>query len=334
MGPNGSCKTSLVRKIMLAAEEYSQTDKGLLHTFSWVFPMDSQVKRSLGLQNIHQSGHLDSFAHLEDSEIAAIIGSDLKDHPLLLIPLQARQKILQQWFADEPKFFHDIKKSTLFHGKLTTKNQMIYDALLRSYKGDHHKVFKHIRVERFAISRNQSIAAVSVEPQMHVDARIQQLTMDQRLASLPPSMQSLNLYQFQGEAVLANRGILEFSDLLKRPLDAFKYLLMTVESRNVNLQGILLELDILFVGTSNEVQLQAFKQHPEFNSFKGRINLIRVPYLLSASEEAHIYSDQIHNLNERCTFEPGAVEALCLFAVMTRIRPPQEKNYEDKKLGK
>lgn len=334
VGPNGSCKTSLIRKIMLAAEEYSQTEEGLLHTFSWVFPVDGQIKRALGLQNIHQGDSLESFAHLDDAEIAAIIGSDLKDHPLLLIPPKTRQNILQEWLAQDPAAYHSIKKSTLSHGKLTTKNQMIYDTLLRSYKGDHLKVFKHIRVERFTISRSQSTSAVSIEPQMHVDAKMQQLTMDKRLASLPPSMQSLNLYQLHGEAVLANRGVLEFSDLLKRPLDAFKYLLMTVESKNINLQGILLELDILFMGTSNEIQLQAFKQHPDFNSFKGRINLIRVPYLLSATEEAHIYDEQIKNLSERCCFEPGTIEALCLFAVMTRIRPPQEKNFADKKLGK
>ena len=158
--------------------------------------------------------------------------------------------------------------------------------------------------------------------------------MDKRLASLPPGLQSLNLYQLQGEAILANRGILEFSDLLKRPLDAFKYLLITVESRCINLKGILLELDIFFMGTSNELQLQAFKQHPDFNSFKGRINFVRVPYLLSATDEEQIYCEQVKNLNERCSFEPGAIEALCLFAVMTRIRPPQEKNFQNKKIGK
>ena len=219
-------------------------------------------------------------------------------------------------------------------GKLATKNQMIYDALLKSYKGNHLKVLKHIRVERFTISRSQSIAAVSIEPQMHVDAKMQQITIDKRLASLPPGLQSLNLYQLQGEAILANRGVLEFSDLLKRPLDAFKYLLMTVETKSINLQGILLELDVFFIGTSNEVHLQAFKQHPDFNSFKGRINFVRVPYLLSASEEEQIYNKQIKNLSNRCIFEPGALKALCLFAIMTRIRPPQEKNFKDKKLGR
>ena len=128
-------------------------------------------------------------------------------------------------------------------------------------------------------------------------------------------------------------GFWKFSDLLKRPLDAFKYLLMTVESKSINLQGILLDLDVFLVGTSNEVHFQAFKQHPDFNSFKARMNFIRVPYLLSLCEEEHIYDEQIKNLSGRCHFEPGALETLCLFSVMTRVRPSQKRDFKDEKLG-
>ncbi|MCY4643258.1 MAG: hypothetical protein OXB88_01435 [Bacteriovoracales bacterium] len=333
IGPNGSSKTSLIRKIMLAAEEYSQTDEGKLHTFSWIFPLESHIKGTLGLQNMDQRSQLSSFAYLDDSEIAAIINSDLKDHPLLLVPRETRQELLKKWLSNDGEVFESVKKSFLYNGEMATKNQMIYNALLKSYKGDHLKVLKHIRVERFSISKSQSMSVASVEPQMHVDAKMQQLTMDKRLASLPPSLQSLNLYQLQGEAILANRGILEFSDLLKRPLDAFKYLLMTVENKSINLQGILLDLDVFLVGTSNEIHFQAFKQHPDFNSFKARMNFIRVPYLLSSCEEEHIYDEQVKNLSNRCIFEPGALEALCLFAVMTRIRPSQKKNFKNESLG-
>ena len=66
----------------------------------------------------------------------------------------------------------------------------------------------------------------------------------------------------------ANRGVLEFSDQVKRPLDTYKYLLQTLENAYLNINGILTELDILFIGTSNEIHLTAFKQHPDFNSLK------------------------------------------------------------------
>ena len=333
VGPNGSAKSSLVKKIMMTAEEYSLTDDGALFTFSWIFPIDNYTKGSLGLSSKQIDKHLNSFAHLEDSEISAILTSELKDHPLLLIPLKTRQKLINKLLADNPQKLESIQQSYLYNGDLSKRNRLIFDALLKNYKGDFEHVLKHIRVERFHIDKRYSTGAATIEPQLHVDAKLQQITMDKRLASLPPSLQSLNLFSMNGEVILANRGVLEFSDLLKRPLDTFKYLLMTMETKTINLQGILTELDIFFIGSSNEVHFNAFKQHPDFNSFKGRFSFLRVPYLLNYAEEKQIYVEQVANVRDKSKFEPHSLETLCLWAVMTRMRHPQSKNYKDKELG-
>lgn len=332
VGPNGSSKSSIVRKLLKGAEDYSETAEGTQFTFSWIFPIDNFVKGTLGLATTSSDNELDTFAYLEDKDISAILNSELKDHPLLLIPKKQRHKILTKMFKDQPERLESIRKSYLFKGDLSKRNRLIFDALLKNHKGDYSEVYKYIRVERYVISKRYSTAAATIEPQMHVDARLNQITMDKRLANLPPSLQSLNLFSSQGEIIMANRGLLEYSDLLKRPLDTYKYLLMTMESGTINLGGILTELDIFFIGTSNEVHLAAFKQHPDFNSFKGRMNFIRVPYLLNYKHEEEIYKEQIHGL-ESTSFEPGALNTLCLFAIMTRVRSCQGKNYEDKKLS-
>lgn len=334
VGPNGSSKSSLIKKIMLSTEDYAASDEGSLFSFSWIFPIDQFTKGSLGLSGAHSDRHLNSYAFLEDKDISAIMTSELKDHPLLLIPIKARQKLIEDAFKKEPHRLEEIKKSYLYNGDLSNRNRLIFDALLKSYKGDYREVYKHIRVERMFINRRYSIGATTIEPQLHVDAHLQQITMDRRLASLPPSLQSLNLFSLSGEVVLANRGILEFSDLLKRPLDTFKYLLMTMESKTINLQGILTELDIFFIGSSNEIHFAAFKQHPDFNSFKGRFNFLRVPYLMSYKDEERIYQEQISKLKDQACFEPHSLAALCLWSVMTRMRAPVSKNYRDEKLGK
>lgn len=333
VGPNGSAKTSLVRKVMRGAEEYSRTAQGALYTFSWVFPIDNYVKGTLGLTAKPSDHDLISYAHLEDKDISAILPSELKDHPLLLIPLEYRREILDETLKGHPKQLESIKKSYLYQGDLSKRNRMIYDALLKNYKGDHAEVLKHIRIESFTISRRYSSAAVTIEPQLHVDAQMQQITMDKRLGSLPPSLQSLNLFSMQGEVVLANRGILEYSDLLKRPLDAYKYLLMTMETGSINISGILTALDIFFIGTSNEIHLNAFKQHPDYNSFKGRINFIRVPYLLDYKSEHKIYREQVTALQDKGIFEPHSISILSLFAIMTRLRAPQAHSFQDKPLS-
>ncbi|HXH76465.1 MAG TPA: hypothetical protein VNJ08_15945 [Bacteriovoracaceae bacterium] len=334
VGPNGSSKSSLVKKIMLSAEDYAKTDEGSLYSFGWVFPIDQFTKGSLGLSGGIADKNLNSYAFLEDKDVSAIITSELKDHPLLLIPIKTRQKLIEDAFKNDGTQLETIRKSYLYNGDLSNRNRLIFDALLKSYKGSYLEVYKHIRVERLFINRRYSIGATTIEPQLHVDANLQQITMDRRLSSLPPSLQSLSLFQLSGEVILANRGILEFSDLLKRPLDTFKYLLMTMESKTINLQGILTELDIFFIGSSNEIHFAAFKQHPDFNSFKGRFNFLRVPYLMSYHEEERIYSEQIAILKEEANFEPHALEVLCLWSVMTRMRAPIAKNYKDDKLGK
>lgn len=331
VGPNGSSKSSLVKRLMKGAEDYSKTDEGALYTFSWIFPINTVVKGNLGLNQSHASVNLNSYALLEDKDISAILASELKDHPLLLIPKEVRKDLIHSAFNDQPEKLEEIEKSYLVRGDLSKRNRMIYDALLKNYKGKHEEVLKHIRVERYTVSRRYSRSAVTIEPQLHVDAKMQQITMDQRLASLPPSLQSLNLFQMSGETIHANRGILEYSDLLKRPLDTFKYLLMTMESGSINLGGILTELDIFFIGTSNEVHLTAFKQHPDFNSFKGRFTFIRVPYLLDYKCEMDIYKKQIDSIKDRTRFEPGSLSAIAKFSVMTRIRSCMSKHYEDNK---
>lgn len=332
VGPNGSSKSSIVKKIMKCTEDYSRTNDGSLYTFSWIFPIDHYTKGSLGLSSKQTSKHLNSFSHLEDSEISAILTSELKDHPLLLIPLKTRQKLIEKYINDED-LLSQLKQTYLYNGDLSKRNRLIFDALLKSYKGNYEDVLKHIRVERFYIDKRYSVGAVTIEPQLHVDAKLQQITMDKRLASLPPSLQSLNLFSLNGEVVLANRGILEFSDILKRPLDTFKYLLMTMETKNINLSGIQTELDIFFIGSTNEVHFNAFKQHPDFNSFRGRFSFLKVPYLLDYLEEMQIYEEQVTNLKDKSDFEPHAIESLCLWATMTRMRHSQVKNFKDKKLG-
>jgi hypothetical protein len=108
----------------------------------------------------------------------------MKDHPILLIPLQLRQKLIEQYLAAHPKLLESIRKSYLYLGDLSKKNRMIFDALLKNYKGDVTEVLKHVKVERFTISLRYSNGAVTIEPQIHVDARMQQLPWI-RLQSLP-----------------------------------------------------------------------------------------------------------------------------------------------------
>ena len=124
-------------------------------------------------------------------------------------------------------------------------------------------------------------------------------------------------------------GALEYGDFLKRPLDMNKYLLNTIETGTVSLPGLLLHLDMVFFGTTNENHLDAFKKSLDFTSFKARMELIRVPYLLQYSEEETIYRDVVRAVARRRSVLPHTTRVAALWAVLTRLQKPDRKNYTE-----
>ncbi|HTM22659.1 MAG TPA: hypothetical protein VL172_19185, partial [Kofleriaceae bacterium] len=215
----------------------------------------------------------------------------------------------------------------LRHGRLSHKNRAIYESLLASYQGDYLRVLRHVQVERFFVSHRYRNAYVTVEPQLAVDARERQVTMDRSLGSLPVALQSVALFEFGGEVVDANRGLIEYSDLLKRPLEAYKYLLTTVERSALSMNSATLYLDLVFLGTTNEIQLSVFKELPEFQSFKGRLELVRVPYLLDFEQEIRIYEQRLREAAGPRHVAPHCAYVTALWAVLTRMRKPQAEKY-------
>jgi predicted Ser/Thr protein kinase len=151
--------------------------------------------------------------------------------------------------------------------------------------------------------------------------------MDRSLTALPPARQSLSLDEYSGELVDANRGLIEYADLLKRPLEAYKYLLGTVEHAEVGVQNTILFLDEFFIGSSNEGHLAVFKEVPEFQSFKGRLELIRVPYLLDYEQERKIYEEQVSGTGLGKHIAPHTSYVAALWAVLTRMRKPLPEKY-------
>ncbi|HEY3493347.1 MAG TPA: serine protein kinase PrkA, partial [Polyangiaceae bacterium] len=196
-----------------------------------------------------------------------------------------------------------------------------------SYDGALDEVLRHVQVERYFVSRRYRVGAVTIGPEMSVDAGERQLTADRSAAALPPALQSVTLFEAFGELVDAMGGVLEFSDLLKRPLDAYKYLQITAETGEVQLRSQSMEVNCVLLGSANELHLNAFREHAEYESFRGRLELIRAPYLLNWMDEKRIYDAQIAP-HVRRHVAPHATEMAAMFAVLTRMRRPTPERYE------
>ena len=324
-GPNGSAKSSLVAAIQRALEDYSRKDEGALYRFNWIFPNERLVKGSIGFgDKVAGPYAVESYAHLEGEQIDARLICEMKDHPLFLVPRGERQRLL----LEHARPGGDFQLSAgVLEGELCHKCRQIYAALLQSYNGDVLKVLRHVQVERFYLSRRYMIGAVTVEPQMSVDADYRQVTSDRSHGALPGALQNLSLYEPFGPLVAGNRGVIEFSDLLKRPLEHYKYLLGSIETGIARMSHFLLHLDSVLVASSNEKHLSAFKEMGDFASFKGRIELVRVPYLRRVDEEQRVYE---HRLRETIGkhVAPHATWVAALWAVLTRLKKPVGDRYK------
>ncbi len=330
-GPNGSAKSTFAECLMTALEHYSTRDDGALYRFSWVFSR-SVEERTIGFGAGGRGGPpLESYAHVEHEKISAKLGSELREHPLLLLPLEERRSLLRRAYAQAG--IEEAPPDWLWNGELGRKNAAVFEALLSSYGGDLTRVLAHVQVERFYVSRRYRTGAVTIGPQMSVDAAERQITADRTLAELPASLSSVALYETQGELVDGQCGIIEYSDLLKRPLDAWKYLLLAIEEGEVALTMSMLTVNSVLIASTNEIHLEAFRQHPEYNSFRARLLPLRAGYLLDYRREQEIYDAQIVT-QLRQHVSPHATHVAALWAVLTRLLPSKSDHYDDPALGK
>ncbi len=334
-GPNGSAKSTIAACLMAALEQYSLSDDGALYRFNWVFPSTKTTRGTLGFAQGSERGSVESYAHLPDDQIDAKLLVEVRDHPLFLIPVAERQRLLKRAYAARPGaddegdndgYGVEPPAEWIARGMLSHKSQQVFEALLASYHGSYKEVLKHVQVERYFISRRYRTGAVTIGPQVMVDAGERQITADKSLGSLPVSLQALTLFEARGELIDAAGGLIEFSDLLKRPLDAFKYLQLTVETGEVALSQQNVQLNCVMMGSANELHFDAFREHVEFASFRGRLDLIRTPYLRSYVQEQTIYDTHVIPQVRRHV-APHATEMAAMFAVLTRMRKPDPDRY-------
>lgn len=323
-GPNGSAKSSFVANLMRLLEAYSRTDEGALYRYTWVFPTGRSEGGRIGFGSLRRDDAGESYAHLDEAQIDVKLPAEQNDNPLFLLPRIERERLLSRVLAPHPEF---VLSDTIRRGDLGPRSRAVFDALTQAYRGDFSRVLRHVQVERFFISKRYRRGAVTVEPQLHVDAGARQLTVDRSLSALPPVLQSQTLFEPFGPLVEGNRGIVEYNDILKRPMDANKYLLATSEKGTVALDIGELHVDALLIATANETYLDAFKQAPDWPSYKGRFELVRMPYLLDFTREQSIYDDVVQRLQFPHAPAPHTTWIVALWAVLTRLRRPDAERF-------
>jgi serine protein kinase len=141
------------------------------------------------------------------------------------------------------------------------------------------------------------------------------------------------VYNFDGELNKANRGIMEFIEMLKAD-KRFLYELNTVAGEQMIKIGrfALIYTDVVVVAHTNEYEYNAYFSNKENEAMIDRMFVVKVPYNLQVSQEVRIYekliqqsqfSDETEDLS-KVHIAPHALRVAAMFAVLSRLKPPKK----------
>ena len=135
-------------------------------------------------------------------------------------------------------------------------------------------------------------------------------------------------YRFDGELNIANRGIMEFIEMLKTD-ERFLYVLLTLsQEQNIKTGRFsMIYADEVVISHTNEHEYESFVGNRRSEALQDRIILIKVPYNLQVNDEVRIYKKLLRQSAVRDVhIAPGTLETAATFAVLSRLQ-------ESKKAG-
>ena len=188
-GPVGSSKSTIARLLKKGLESYSRTPEGALYTFKWV--------------NLAETG-------LASGE-ADVFDSPMHEEPLRLIPQEWREQAIKKLGLSNDKFRVKID------GDLDPASRFIFQGLIKRYEGDWGKVVaNHIRVKRLTLSEKDRVGIGTFQPKDEKNQDSTELSGDINYRKIAEygSDSDPRAFKFDGEFNIANRGSVEFVEVL------------------------------------------------------------------------------------------------------------------------
>lgn len=299
-GPVGSSKSTIARLLKKGLEEYSRTDAGRLYTFSWVMP--------------------ESLQHLTGGQ--EILHDPMNEEPLKLIPEEWRTSALEELGLEEGA------TSIRVRGDLNPASRYIYRELMRHYSGDWSRVMEHIRVRRLLFSEKDRVGIGTFQPKDEKNQDSTELTGDinYRKIAIYGSDSDPRAFNFDGEFCVANRGIIEFVEILKLDV-AFLYdLLGATQERKIKPKKFAqTDIDEVIIGHTNEPEYRKLLGNEYMEALRDRTVKIDIPYITKYSEEIKIYKKDFNNQRVKGKhIAPHTIEMAAMWAVLTRLEDPKK----------
>lgn len=197
------------------------------------------------------------------------------------------------------------------------------------YHGRHEDVLVH----RIVFSEKERIGIGTFAPSDPKSQDITELTGSIDLSTIGEfGVESdPRAYRFDGELNIANRGLMEFVEMLKVD-EKFLYSLLTLSQEQSIKTGrfAMIYADEAIISHTNENEYLAFVSNKKSEALQDRIIMIRVPYNLKVSQEERIY-DKLLKQSEalrKIHIAPNTLKVAAMFAVMTRLEEPKKASID------
>ncbi|MEK7382108.1 MAG: serine protein kinase, partial [Elusimicrobiota bacterium] len=133
-------------------------------------------------------------------------------------------------------------------------------------------------------------------------------------------------FNFDGEFHIANRGIIEFIEVLKLDV-AFLYDLLgaSQEHKIKPKKFAQTDIDEVIIGHTNEAEYKKLLNNEFMEALRDRTVKIDIPYITRLSEEVHIYEKDYSARKVRGKHvAPHTLEMAAMWAVATRLEEPKK----------
>lgn len=304
-GPVGSAKSTICRLLKKGVEAYSKSDTGAVYTFDWID---------------------------EKGELGTLFGKDVKvfpspmhEDPLLLIPDDLRAQVCDNINKGQEGTFR-----VNIEGELCPPSRFIFKALMEKYNGDLKKVYSHVRVKRLFLSEADRIGIGTFQPKDEKNQDSTELTGDINYRKIAEygSDSDPRAFNFDGEFNVANRGMIEFVEVLKLDV-AFLYDLLgaSQEHRVKPKKFAQTHIDEVIIGHTNEPEYRRLQDNEFMEALRDRTVKIDIPYITRWRDEINIYKKDFNSQKMRgISIAPHTIEMAAMWAILTRLEKPKKAN--------
>src|SRR6516162_3043830 len=292
-GPVGSSKSTIARLLKKGLEQYSKTDEGMLFTFSW------------------------------KGEAGAWHKCPMHEEALHLVPHELRPGLLARLNADRRPTDYQVT----IQGELCPFCRQMYNERLARHDGDWHRMLDEVKVYRLILSEQDRIGIGTFQPKDEKNQDSTELTGDINYRKIAEygTESDPRAFNFAGEFNIANRGIIEFIEVLKLDV-AFLYDLLgaSQEHKIKPKKFAQTDIDEVIIGHTNEPEYKKLQSNEFMEALRDRTVKIDVPYVTRLSDEIQIYEKDYNARKVRGKrIAPHTLEVAAMWAVLTRLEEPK-----------